>query len=56
MAVEDENINNMTKPLTVQELNNMFQDKQDVFEFPHEKPDWKYPQHVKIEKLKRIKK
>ena len=33
MKAEDEDILNMTKPLTVQSLNMMFSDKQDVFEF-----------------------
>lgn len=40
----------MTKPLTVQNLNAMFQERQDIFEYPEERPDWKYPKYVKIEK------
>lgn len=30
----------------------MFQERQDVFEFPQEKIDWKYPQQVKVKKSK----
>jgi len=26
----------------------MFNDRQDVFEYPGEKPDWKYPKYVKL--------
>jgi hypothetical protein len=33
MKTEDEDILNMTKPLTVQNLNLMFQEKLDIFEF-----------------------
>ena len=43
----------MLKPLTVERLNMMFTEKQDTFEFPQEKPDWKYPKYIKIEKSKR---
>ena len=50
--VNDQDIVNMQKPLTVQYLNQMFQERHDVFEYPNERADWKYPQHVKIEKTK----
>lgn len=33
LKIEDEDILNMTKPLTVHCLNMMFSDKQDIFEF-----------------------
>lgn len=45
----------MTKPLTCQSLNAMFQDKQDVFEYPQEKgADWRYPAYIKFEVKKRL--
>ena len=50
--VDDQDILDMVKPLTVQNLNVMFQEKQDIFEYPNDKPDWKYPRHVKIAKTK----
>ena len=53
---EDHALLNGEKPLTVQALNFMFQDRQDEFEFAVERPDWKYPQHTKIEKSKSYKK
>ena len=53
---EDHALLNGEKPLTVQALNFMFQDRQDEFEFAVERPDWKYPQHIKIEKSKSYKK
>jgi len=28
----------------------MFNEKQDVFEYPSEKPDWKYPKYVELHK------
>ena len=40
------------KPLTVAQLNYMFNEKQDVFEFQTERADWKYPKHVKVQKSK----
>lgn len=52
-SVDDQGILDMVKPLTVQNLNVMFQEKQDIFEYPNDKPDWKYPRHVKIAKTKR---
>mmetsp|Transcript_3408 Transcript_3408/g.5752 ORF Transcript_3408/g.5752 Transcript_3408/m.5752 type:complete len:332 (+) Transcript_3408:841-1836(+) len=42
----------MTKPLTVQSLNQMFSEKQDVFEYPQERADWTYPKYVKFQKGK----
>jgi len=45
----------MTKPLTVSNLNQMFQERQDIFEYTHERPDWKYPKYVKIAKSKHYK-
>jgi len=50
--VEDEALLNYEKPLTVQALNLMFQAKQDIFEYPQERPDWKYPYMVRIERHK----
>jgi hypothetical protein len=52
-GVDDQGILDMVKPLTVQNLNVMFQEKQDIFEYPNDKPDWKYPKHVNIAKTKR---
>ena len=42
----------MRKALTVHRLNEMFQEKQDVFEYPFEKADWKFPNYVKVEDFK----
>jgi hypothetical protein len=53
--VEDQDIIDMVKPLTVQNLNVMFQERQDIFEYPKDNPDWKYPKHVKISKTKSYK-
>ena len=54
MKVEDEDILNMTKPLTVQCLNMMFSEKQDVFEFYQEREDWKFPKYVSILQTKKL--
>ena len=52
-VLEDEEILNMMKPLTVSALNRMFQEKQDIFESLQERDDWKYPKYVTIEKSSR---
>ena len=44
----------MQKALTVEALNQLFsKNKQEVFEYPDEKADWKYPKYVKVDKNRR---
>ena len=56
VAAEDEGILNMTKALTVAQLNMMFSDRVDVFEFPQERDDWKFPRYVPLPKKGKRKK
>jgi hypothetical protein len=56
VAAEDEGILNMTKALTVAQLNMMFSDRVDVFEFPQERDDWKFPRYVALPKKGKRKK
>ena len=46
----------MTKALTVAQLNMMFSDRVDVFEFPQERDDWKFPRYVALPKKGKRKK
>ena len=46
----------MTKALTVAQLNMMFSDRVDVFEFPQERDDWKFPRYVPLPKKGKRKK
>ena len=44
----------MQKALTVEALNQLFsKNKQEIFEYPGEKADWKYPKYVKVDKNRR---
>lgn len=53
VVVEDQEILDMTKALTVASLNRMYQERSEIFEYEKEQPDWKYPKYIKVEKTKR---
>ena len=53
VVVEDQEILDMTKALTVQNLNRMYQERTDVFEFEKEQIDWKYPKYITVSKNKK---